>query len=139
MKHLLTLLFIVAFLTACKKEQTDPTPDPQIASIVGKWRYAGSEVEENGKKVWHLEPGSAVNDMSIRYDGVMLDSKGFGRCCVPRSYNLNGTVYQVVPKAEVTVNGICDCISCATLQIDQSGDELITTWCGGHRSKYVRD
>ena len=131
MKHIL-LLFLISILSLqCKKDQT-PDPDPQIASIVGRWRLAGYEIEENGKKVWKLNPNDITSYITFRFDGVMLDSKGLAMCCPPSAYKLNGTIFKIIPKAELAVNpqcGVIDCVSCETLQMDQSGDELIITYC----------
>lgn len=142
MKPIYLILLISSILIECKDKQMDP--DPEINGIVGKWRFEGYEKEENGNKIWFKETTDQPSFLTIRFDGIMLNSNGLPACCRPGSYNLNGTFYKIEPKADIPENPQCalvDCVGCETLQLDQTGDEMIMTYCEplGTRIKYVRD
>jgi hypothetical protein len=140
MKKLLLALIIPFVLVNCKKD--DPEPAPEISALVYTWKHTAYEHVVNGEKVWvpiEIEP----RYISFRFDGLILDSKGLPACCAPRTYYVNGVLFEVKPKATVPVNEQCalvDCIECATWNIEQTGNELILSYCEPvtTRSKYIR-
>jgi hypothetical protein len=141
MKQIIFLLVIMLILPGCKKDDTESLP--KIKDIVGKWQLTEMEITENGQTVWQ-EAG--VYDkpyyFSIRFDGVLLDDKDLSMCCSPQSLTLNGFQFKIEPKANVPINPVCAAVSCAQCtnwEIEQTGDQMIITTCGGSpRSKYVR-
>ncbi|MCF2517680.1 hypothetical protein [Dyadobacter sp. CY351] len=129
MKKLFFALMISLTLVACKED--DPEPQPEIATIADTWKQTAYEKTVDGKKVWIPVDGEPTY-ISFRFDGVVLDGKGLPLCCPPDAYYVNGVLFEVKPKAEVPVNNVCmtvDCIGCATWDIEQTGDEMILTYC----------
>lgn len=142
MKRLAFLLLISFSFIECKKDQTDP--QTQIAKIVGRWRFAGSETEVNGKKQWVLNPNTPPVYIYFRSDGVLLDTYELGWCCPPKKYRINGTLIEIQPKDTVTINpgsAAIRCYSCEEMVMNQNGVELIMGCKSGSsaRMKYVRD
>lgn len=141
MKKLLCVLMLPLLLITCKKD--DPEPEPEIASIVGKWRHIAYETTVDGEKVWvPAEP--QIQTITFRYDGLILGSDGLPPCCRPKSYHVNGVFFKVIPKTTVPGNAQCafvDCIGCETWDIEQAGNDLIITLCEptSSRSKYIRE
>jgi hypothetical protein len=140
MKKLLFILIIPFVLVACKKD--DPDPEQGIISLVGSWKHTAYGNVVNGETVWvpiEIEP----RQISFRFDGLILDSMGLPACCAPKAYYVNGELFEVKPKAKVPINEQCafvNCISCDTWSIEQTGNELILSYCAPvtTKSKYVR-
>ncbi|HWV32162.1 MAG TPA: hypothetical protein VN038_21020 [Dyadobacter sp.] len=140
MKTPLFSIILLFVLAACEKDS--PKPDPEIKTIVGKWKHTAYEKNVNGSNIWVPIDGEP-NYIVFRYDGVILDENGC-RNCAPDSYYVNGRLFQAVPKEDVKNNDSCpmvDCISCATWDIEQSNNELIITSCkpSNTKSKYIRE
>ena len=126
-------------LFGCRKDN----PDPAIESIVGKWQLEAYEKTLNGGKVWETTQGGQPSYLTFRFDGVMLDSKELPMCCPPTGYYLNGTFFAIKPRTSLPHNPQCDlidCIGCANLDLEQTGDELVITYCApvSTRVKFVR-
>ena len=144
MKNLLLALMFIFVLVACKKDDPEPEPEPEIAAIAHRWKLTAYEKIADGKKIWVPIDGEP-NYISFRFDGLILDSNDLPACCSPRTYYLNGVLFEVKPKAEVPTNSYCisvDCIGCDTWDIEQTGNELIISLCepfADRRSKYIRD
>ena len=142
MKKLLFALMISLVLVACKKD--NPEPEPEIAAIVHKWKYAAYEKTVDGKKIWVPADGEP-NYISFRFDGLILGSNGLPPCCSPKAYYLNGVLFEIKPKATVPINVQCsfvDCIGCDTWDIEQTGNELIISLCkpfADRRAKYIME
>jgi hypothetical protein len=140
MKKLLFALMISLILVACKKNNREP--EPEIAAIVNTWKQTAYEKTVNGAKIWVPVDGEP-HYISFRFDGLILDSKGLPLCCAPKAYYVNGVLFKVQPKAEVPFNEQCalvDCIGCGAWDIEQTGNELILSYCEPikTRSKYIR-
>lgn len=130
MKKLILLCFVLLVLSNCKKN--DPESDPAFGGIAGSWRLTGFEKVVNNKKIWETVDAKQQTVFSFRSDGVMLDMNGLPTCCASSNYIVNGTHYKVVAKAEVPLNLLCasvDCITCDTLKMEVTGDELKITSC----------
>ena len=142
MKKLLFALMISLVLVACKKDNSEP--EPEIAAIVHKWKYAAYEKTVDGKKIWVPADGEP-NYISFRFDGLILGSNGLPPCCSPKAYYLNGVLFEIKPKATVPINVQCnfvDCIGCDTWDIEQTGNELIISLCepfADRRAKYIME
>ncbi|WP_428655477.1 hypothetical protein [Runella sp.] len=133
--------FLLFLVTVSCREKT-PTPPETLAPLVGKWRLDAYERTENGKKVWKAVDPQSTSFLSFRFDGVVLDSKGLPSCCAPGSLTINGKEFKIIPQAALPENPSCayiDCISCATMDIELTGDTFIQHSCFGSRSRYVRD
>ncbi|MCF0075736.1 hypothetical protein LZD49_35020 [Dyadobacter sp. CY261] len=140
MKTPLFSIILLFVLVACEKDS--PKPDPEIKTIVGKWKHTAYEKNVNGSNIWVPIDGEP-NYIVFRYDGVILDSNGCPNCA-PKSYYVNGKLFEVIPKEAISISSQCpivDCIGCATWDIDQSDNELIVTLCepSNTKSKYIRE
>ena len=136
MKEFTFLILLVLFFTNCKNNN-DPKPLPEVAGIAGKWRLTEQTYLSGDSTITVDILSSAQKDIFIRYDGVMLID-GYAACCVPKKYLINGKLFNVVPKEEILVYAICDCVGCDELVISQTGDTMITTFCNGGTSTYRR-
>lgn len=140
MRKSLIILLVAMCLSNCK-ENTE-TPKPKLESIVGKWRLVEKEVEINGQKTWQKAPDQLSYTFSINSVGVVLDNTGLPACCGPKSYKLNGVVIDIEPAAELPVNPVCATVNCAPCDVwdmDQTGNELIVSYCELERAKYIRE
>lgn len=140
MKNYLFSVILLIVLGACKKDS--PQPEPEIEAIVGKWKLTAYEKMVNGTNSW-VPTDRGPHYMVVRYDGLILDLNGCPNCA-PRSYYVNGKLFEVNPKAEIKASLNCplvDCIGCATWDMTQSENELIVTHCAPSktRSKYIRE
>lgn len=138
MKKISIAILAMLAMAACKKDKTDPIPE--VASIVSKWRPV-SYIRAGGDTVSLV--GQDVNLLIFRFDGVMLNEKGYKPCCSPDSYMLNGKRFEVKPQAPVEEDPSCifvDCIKCEDLKMTLlSDDELLIDYCLGTSTKYVRE
>ncbi len=141
MKRLLYIPLLLIFLFSCKKDEQDASPQNLVSSLDGKWLMTETEVTVNGKKVWQ-----AVNTLTpvyliFRSDGVILDGDGKANCCGPNELNINGRSFKIQPQSAVSYNSNCaavNCIACPVLDIEQSGNQMIITYCIGGRVKYIK-
>lgn len=139
----LSILLLMSALAACRAK--DPAPSPGIERLMGKWKLVAREVMKDGERVWKEETGENPDyEFTVRFDGVILDREGFVRCCDPPYYFINGARFDVVPRAEVKSNSICqlvDCAPCLVMNYDLQDDgSLFYSSChtSGLKQKYVK-
>lgn len=107
-----------------------------MESLAGKWQAVAQQRAENEELVWVELLDEPL--VSFRFDGVMVNEKGLGACCVPNVYLINGNEFTVSPRVEVPVNPQChliDCFTCEYLDISIDGDEMLITYC---REPYIQ-
>ena len=144
MKRLLCIPILVMMLLGCKSNENDSVAAQSAAlqSIFGKWLMTETEQVVNGKLVWAKATTLTPVYLSFSPEGVPLDSDGLAFCCGPDELYVNGSNLKIDPKARLPyLNEACskvNCISCPTMDIEQSGNEIIVSYCQGARIKYVR-
>lgn len=142
MKRYLYILLLPLFLLNCKKE---PTPLRAIKKIVGRWRLDAVEKTVNGQKVWEKVSFDSPSYLVFRFDGVILDEKGFPWCCSPNTLVVNGTPFKIKPQDKVPTNPQCaliNCYSCPSWNLEQKENELVlASECEfqNYRSRYLRE
>jgi hypothetical protein len=145
MKRLLCIPILVIMLLGCKSNENDSVAAKSVAlqSIVGKWLMSETEQIVNGKLVWTKATTLTPVYLSFSPEGVPLDSDGLAFCCGPDELYVNGSNIKIDPKAKLPyVNPVCvlsSCISCPTMDIEQSGNEMVVSYCQGGRVKYVKN
>jgi hypothetical protein len=141
MKKLLYFSLLLIFLTGCKNDKDDNTPEPLIKPLVGKWLLKQTELTVNGKKVWQPAPASQPVYLLFRSDGIILNADGKASCCGPKELKINGGLYEIKPQTTVVYSLDCtavDCFACPTFDIEYAGNEMIISSCFDTRIKYVR-
>jgi hypothetical protein len=145
MKRLLYVPILVMILLGCKSNENDSVAVQSAAlqSLVGKWLMTETEQIINGKLVWTKAATLTPVYLSFSPEGVPLDSDGLAFCCAPNELYVNGSNIKIDQKAKlIYFNEACakvNCISCPTMDIEQSGNEIIVSYCQGARIKYVRN
>ncbi|MCF2447222.1 hypothetical protein L0657_24925 [Dyadobacter sp. CY345] len=142
MKSIFVILALTFFLCDCRDK--DPEPLPAIKEIFGTWRLEAYGRTINGEIKW--ESVSSTDQpylITFRHDGVVLNDKGLPVCCAPKSYTLNGVLFEIIPKEKVESNPQCAFVDCITSKwnIEQNEDQLILTLSdvvAVSKSKYVR-
>ncbi|TKT91493.1 hypothetical protein [Dyadobacter frigoris] len=125
----------------CKKDKIDAQPDEIMKPLVGKWYLTEVEQIVNGEKVWVPFAGYEAIYTNFRFDGVELYENGKASCCAPKTYYINNTRYEVVPKKEVSYSFDCslvDCMPCPSYTIEVNGNQMMIARCSSARSKYLR-
>ena len=137
MKNVVWVFFLVLGVFSCKEKQLTPE---EIQPLVGKWRVTA--IERADKKEWEYVTQSGQHQFEIRYDGVVLDSKGLSTCCGPLYLTINGKKFSIVPKETVPDNPICaliNCVYCETWNMDLQDNVLTISYCNGlARVRYVK-
>ena len=145
MKRLLYVPILVMMLLGCKSNENDSVAAQSAAlqSIFGKWLMTETEQVVNGKLVWTKATTLTPVYLSFSPEGVLLDSDGLAFCCGPDELYVNGSNIKIDQKAKLTYfNEACatvNCIGCPTMDIEQSGHEMIVSYCQGGRVKYIRN
>ena len=145
MKRLYCIPLLLIMLLGCKSNENDDVAAQSAAlqSLVGKWLMTETEQIVNGKLVWTKATTLTPVYLFFSPEGVPLDSDSLAFCCGPAELYINGSNIKLDPKAKLPYyNPVCalaSCISCPTMDIEQSGNEIIVTYCQGGRVKYVRD
>jgi len=98
----------------CREDKkVDPEPLPKIASIVGKWRVI-AYTQTLGDS---LITDSVAKENSylyvFRFDGVLVNEKGYMPCCLPQKYFLNGSLFEAKPLAPAEFDPSCEYVYCA--------------------------
>lgn len=140
MRKALFILLVAICLSNCKQDAEEP--NAELESIVGKWRLIEKEVEINGQKIWQKASDQLPYTFSINPVGVVLDNSGLPACCSPKSFMLNGTVINIESAAELPVNPTCATVNCAPCDVwdmNQTGNELIISYCELERAKYIKE
>lgn len=136
---ILLLLFIVS---ACSKDSADsPHFDSLNSASTGAWHLSEIETGPYGKKYWVNANGTAKDIRILLNDGTMLTADSLQVCCAPKSYYLNGHLWNLPEPAAKYVNAACaviNCEYCAVWDMELRSDQLIITYCKGERLKYVR-
>lgn len=138
MKKLLLFFGIIFLLTDCKK---DDSPAFAIEPILGKWNMVELEGYVMNVKQWiTVVDSSGIN---ILPSGVILVQTGLVPCCPAESLTINGTSFKITKNTDLKLfDPYCmtvNCVSCPNLIIEQSGNEMMITRCGGNREKYKRE
>ncbi|GAB2802730.1 hypothetical protein GCM10027275_56240 [Rhabdobacter roseus] len=133
------VLALLALLLGCRREQ-EVSPEA-LKPLVGRWQLVAYEQNQGGVRTWVEVPAAEALILQVRFDGVLLDGQGLAWCCAPPAIQLNGTLIDIIPRAEVPRNLICDladCMGCATLDLDLDADTLLLTSCNGGQMRYAR-
>jgi hypothetical protein len=141
MKNIFLALMLSLVLIACKSD--NPKPAMEIEGIVGSWQYVATEKIINEVPTWVAVDGG--NNITFRQDGVIVDSRGLPNCCAPMAYRVNGLWFKIKNETAKEISEQCgpvDCVGCPTLNIVQTGNELIVfSGCEPRviTSKYIRE
>lgn len=136
MKRYFLFLFVTIAALACKKDD----PEAIIAKVSGSWQLVAREDVAGDKNVWVDVPQANQTVLAFREDGDLIDVTGLPVCCGPRSLSIDGNVIKISPKKEV-LDGMCmyvNCAYCETWGIETHGDEIIVSYCGMSRTRYIR-
>ncbi|MCE7040278.1 hypothetical protein [Dyadobacter sp. CY312] len=137
MKRYFLFLFVTIAALACKKDD----PETQINKIAGTWELAAREELAEGKNVWVDVSQTNPEVLVFREDGDLIDVTGLPICCAPRSLSIDGNVVKIAPKQNVLYSAMCmyvNCVYCETWGIETHGDEIIVSYCGMSRTRYIR-
>ena len=139
MKQILLLLGIIIMFSECKK---DDSPASTIESIVGRWRQ--TETKGNDENSWvKSDTSSQSYYINVLSGGLIVNDKGFLPCCPPESLTINGTLVKITKNTDpIRFDPFCasvNCAPCLNLIIQQTGNEMVITSCGGYQQKYVRE
>ena len=133
------VLALWALLLGCHRvEKVSPEA---LKPLVGRWQLVAYEQNQGGVTTWVEVPAAEASILLVRYDGVLLNGQGLPWCCAPPTIQLNGTLIEIIPRAEVPRNPTCDlvdCMGCATLDLDLDADTLLLTNCSGGQMRYLR-
>jgi hypothetical protein len=136
-------LFILMLLTfaGCKKEN-NPVPSPEVASIVGKWRAVEYRQSRGDSTI--TQPLTEENSWvyEFRFDGVVLNERGYVPCCLPSIYYLNGKEFRPDRTVPAELDPSCAyslCVACPEMKITQtSPDSLTIENCKNYFTTFVR-
>ncbi len=134
MKKHSVLLFILLLL-GCRQDEINPKA---FQLLEGRWERTGRLLSD---KVWLPEPTDGSPDLIIRADGVPLDGNGFGQCCPPKNYSIDGRLYPIEPKLPYVNAEICKlirCVACETVELQVTQEGLLWIGCSGSASRYRR-
>lgn len=137
MKQFALFVIFLTLILGCKKDD----PETIVTPIVGRWLLSEREQTENGKKTWITIPDSLGGGFTFREDGAVLFGNGYTICCHPKFLSVNGQKVNAPARQKLNMDPICtfaNCIYSETWYIEVQGDELILTFEGGSRTKYVR-
>ncbi len=123
-------------LIACKDETFHQLLDTtkfhesnQTTVFVGKWKQV---LKTDDKGVWIAETSDKPYDLSVRYDGELIDSYGYVNLCglAETTFELGGKSCTVEPQEYVAVNPSCQNIRVIVPEVTislLSKDTLIST------------
>lgn len=136
MKQLALFLILLTSTFACKKDD----PETIVKPIVGSWLLSEREQTENGKKTWITVADSLAGGLTFREDGAVMMGE-FTSCCHPKFLSINGQKVKAPANERLNMHPMCAYVNCAYFEIwyiEVQGNELILTFEGGSRTKYVR-
>lgn len=143
MKRLYCIPLLIMLLLGCKSNENDSIAAQSVVqSLAGKWLMTETEQIVGGKFVW--QPVTTLTPVYIILspEGILLDADGKASCCGPNELNINGSNFKIDPVVKQSYyNADCAtvfCYSCPTMDIEQSGNEMIISYCQSGRVKYVK-
>jgi hypothetical protein len=140
MGRVFLFLGIIFLHTDCKKGDS---PASVIEPILGEWRMTEYEIYDNDKKIWvSVNWDDKPVYTTVLWNGQILEG-GLLPCCPPESLTINGSSFKITKNTDSKFyNPQCmyvNCYACPNLIIEQSGNEMTITHCGGSQRKYKRE
>ncbi|KAA6438334.1 hypothetical protein FEM33_16700 [Dyadobacter flavalbus] len=143
MKKPLFILIFLAFVQCRESRKADPEPLPEIAAIAGKWRVIGYSRASGDSLITDTVARENAVFYMFRYDGVLVNEKGFRPCCLPQNYFLNGKFFEAKPLKPVEFDPACQnvyCAGCPEMAITTpAADNLLIETCKGTYTSLVRE
>lgn len=136
MKQFALFLMLLTITFGCKQYD----PEAILKPIVGSWIVSEREQTENGKKTWVTVADSLRGGYTFREDGAVMMGE-FTSCCHPKFFSINGQKVKAPANEKLNMHPMCAYVNCVyseTWYIEVQGDELILSFEGGSRTKYVR-
>lgn len=132
------MLLLLVF--ACRKDNDVRSREADL--LVGKWDRIAYEASAKGGKVWVTVVGDSIPDLTVRSDGVLLDSQGKAICSRPNQLLVNGKLWKVNPQSPVPPNENCYLaygVLCEIIEFQVTDDNLISFGCSGkYPTRYRR-
>ncbi|MCE7060300.1 hypothetical protein [Dyadobacter sp. CY343] len=135
MNKLLLILLVLIGFSQCKKDNPAPEPLPEVASIVGKWRVIAYGRTVGDSLVTEPVPAGERTVYEFRYDGMLLNEKGYLPCCISQRLVIDGKLFVPKPLGPVESDPSCiflDCAPCPQVSITRpTADNLLIEPCTG--------